>query len=89
MIWKILVFIILLAPIPAYALQCRGGAINTGDSEYELLSKCGEPKYKSVIRTDNTGNPVVTRWFYRFSRDGLLYSVTIKHGTITNIKVKK
>lgn len=58
------------------AIQCGTDLVAVGDSEHDLLQKCGEPALRS-------GNP----WTYDQGSDSLLKIVTVGNGKVISIQV--
>jgi hypothetical protein len=66
-----LVFSVLfLVSAPARATRCGGGIVAVGDTEYEVLSKCGAPTFtdeRQVERVKRTGAAGLVRWTVRIA----------------------
>lgn len=58
------------------AIQCGTDLVAVGDSEYDLVRKCGEPAYRN-------GN----QWTYDQGPDSLLKIVTVGNGRVISIHV--
>jgi hypothetical protein len=58
------------------AIECGTELVNVGDSEYELLEKCGEP-------TQRRGNELI----YDQGTGSLLKIVTVGNGRVLSIQV--
>jgi hypothetical protein len=97
----ILSFLIVLLTIPVSVTQaasftCTGGIISAGDSRTDLIMKCGEPDRKDshneeiVERTDReiTRKIYITveEWTYDLGPRQFMRIVTIKNGTISDIR---
>ncbi len=65
------------------AIRCQGQLIGPGDSEYALVSACGEPVYKHQIGSGSHGEGDEAYWYYKIDGqtveihmiDGHVYSV--------------
>ena len=80
-----IVFIVLLlvVSIPCHALRWGTGLIQEGDHSCIVLQKCGEPKYKEVIR-EGIKRSKIEHWMYE--RSGMYYVFVFKGGILTEIK---
>lgn len=80
----------------AATLDCRGGIISTGDSRVDLLGKCGEPDAKEshdeeiTERLDDGSKRkifiTVEDWTYNFGPNQFMRIVTLRNGTVANIR---
>jgi hypothetical protein len=99
----ILWFLALMPALPcprahAATLDCAGGLISVGDSRVDLLSKCGDPDAKEAHEEEITERPgdgskrrlfvAVEDWTYNFGPGRFMRIVTLKNGTVTNIRTR-
>lgn len=80
----------------ASTLDCAGGIISVGDPRVDLLMKCSEPDSKEshdeeIIDRLAQGEKrklfvTVDEWTYNFGPGRFMRIVTLKNGTITNIR---
>jgi hypothetical protein len=98
-------FLIILLTVPgvenvhAATLDCGGGIISTGDSRMDLLMKCGEPDGKESHDEEIVDRPdpatkrklfiVVEDWTYNFGPSQFMRIVTLRNGTVSNIRSGK
>ncbi len=96
-----LFFLALLLATPcsnmyAATLDCAGGIISVGDTRIDLLAKCGDPDHKEshneefVERLDDGTKRklfiTVDVWTYNFGPTQFMRIVTLKNGTVANIR---
>jgi hypothetical protein len=77
-------------------LDCAGGIISSGDRRADLLAKCGEPDSKESHYEEiserfdrGVGRKLfvnVEDWTYDFGQNQLQRIVTLKNGTVVNIR---
>ena len=60
-------------------LRCRGGVVAIGDSERDVLDKCGDPL--EIAHKQDYG-PI---WIYHFYNDRFMYYLEILHGNLQRI----
>jgi len=82
--------------IYAATLDCAGGIVSDGDRRADLLMKCGEPDSKEShdeVIGDRPGPGVrrkflitVEEWTYNFGPSRFVRIVTLKNGTISDIR---
>ena len=63
----VLVFLAAISLFSASALanrvfRCLGERVNTGDSTYSVLKKCGDPAYQEIISSESCDK--VEKWHY-------------------------
>ena len=76
---------IFLTPAISNALmRWENDVINIGDYSCIILQKCGQPKYKEIIRK-GIKYPKIEHWLYEKS-DGYYYIFIFKGGILTKIK---
>jgi hypothetical protein len=82
------------------SLRCDGGIVSLGDSELDLLGKCGEPALRhsrteeraTVAREEDRGvsgvrvATTVRAWTYNFGPQRFLYVVTLEGGKVVGIE---
>jgi len=75
------------------SINCRGGIVEVGDSEFELLGKCGEPALRDtwpILRGFTLLNSsvlaIVEEWTYNFGPTRFLMRVRLEGGTVGSIK---
>jgi hypothetical protein len=96
-----LCFMALMAAVPyddvsASTLDCAGGIVSDGDRRADLLMKCGEPDSKEShdeVIGDRPGPGVrrkffitVEEWTYDFGPSRFVRIVTLKNGTVSDIR---
>lgn len=96
----LLFLIVLLTMLPVHlhaaSLDCPGGIIATGDSRLDLVMKCGEPDAKEshdeeIIDRSDPGMKrkvliTVEAWTYNFGPAQFLRIVTLRNGTVSDIR---
>jgi uncharacterized protein DUF2845 len=80
----------------ASSLDCAGGIVSDGDTRMDLLMKCGEPDAKEShdeVISDRPGPGVrrklfitVEEWTYNFGPGQFMRIVTLKNGTVSDIR---
>lgn len=79
----------------AWALRCGNRLVNTGDRQFEVLAKCGEPLWRERWEDDvyerrfydrlERQTVVVEEWIYDFGPNRLLYLLRFRNGRLTDI----
>ncbi len=92
----ILTAVVLLFPHASAAMRCGNDLVDVGDTKIEVLKKCGEPTLKEEIGEDITHENdslgrrkekrYVEQWTYNFGSTRLIYVLTIKGGTVVDIR---
>jgi hypothetical protein len=82
------------------AMRCGNQLVYTGDSQYNVLMKCGEPQdrqfYEEVVAIYNaagyqigTTTNVVERWIYQKSPVDFEYTLSFDAGILKNISANR
>jgi hypothetical protein len=97
----ILAFLIILLTVPvggvyAASFDCAGGIVSVGDARTDLLMKCGEPDSKEAHNEEIVDRPdqgvkrkrsiTVEDWTYNFGPRQFMRIITLKNGSITDIR---
>lgn len=89
-----------LLALPASAMRCGTQLVSEGDSQYSVLSKCGEPLDKRIYeetvpifdawgyQIGTTTNTVET-WIYQKSSADFQYELIFESGKIKQINVNR
>lgn len=79
-------------PAAAESMRCQGGVVQRGDSEAQVLARCGEPDHETVYqrelrRQDGYGIRVidVKTWTYRRGYGRFALLLTFEGGLMTRI----
>lgn len=94
-IHALLALVLLLAAGDAVALRCKGRVIETGDYDFQVRERCGEPYWISddsnMVITDANG-PLVRRavqqvqgWYYNFGPGSLVQHLVFVDGRLQRI----
>ncbi len=84
-----------LAGTPCLAMFCDNGVISEGDTQIEVLKRCGDPDYVTSpeYRYEGTGGrhtdvrrTTVIDWIYNFGPRRFLYTVTFEGGRVVQIE---
>lgn len=80
----------------AHAVRCDGGVVTVGDSQYEVLAKCGDPAFREVRQVEKvrriTPDEVVrwtvdiTEWVYDFGPTRFIQVLVFEHDTLRHIR---
>ena len=62
--------------------RCSGEKINTGDTTYSVLKKCGEPAFKELL--SNEGCEREEKWHYDCFGRGYVEELFFKKGILVN-----
>jgi hypothetical protein len=84
----------------AIAMRCGTSLISEGDSEYDVISKCGEPLYQQTFNElinqyDYYGRRIgvipkaVTKWIYQKSSAEFQYELIFEQGVLKKIKANR
>lgn len=82
------------------AMRCGDSLVYTGDNQYNILQKCGEPKdkqfYEEVVPLYNsagyqvgTTTNVIERWIYQRSPVDFQYILTFDAGVVKAINANR
>ena len=84
-----------LAGQPCLGMFCDDGIISKGDTQVEVLKRCGDPDYVAVpdCRCSRTGGhhlnvrrATVVDWIYNFGPRRFIYTVTFEGGRVIRIE---
>lgn len=92
----LLVFMGIFVPSMCFAIgetdsyQCSSGIVSIGDSQHEVVQKCGNPArkghvYKSIVRYGKARNRSVEEWTYNPGPNGFVYLVSFEGGKVVDI----
>lgn len=95
-----LLFIFCLVSVASQAMRCGDKLVYTGDSQYAILQKCGEPQdkqiYEEVVPLYNAAGyqigttvNVVERWIYQRSSADFQYTLTFNSGVVKEINANR
>lgn len=84
----------------AYAMRCGNNLVYEGDSEYDVLSKCGQPLSKQdydqpVIQYDSQGHQIgaisgsISKWIYQKSPEDFQYELIFDAGVLKKINANR
>lgn len=84
----------------AFAMRCGDQLVDTGDNQFTIVQKCGEPKdkqrYEEVIPIYNaegaqvgTTLNVVERWIYQRSPADFQYTLVFDAGILKDIETNR
>ena len=84
----------------AHAMRCGNSLVYEGDSEYDVLYKCGEPLSKQtydqpVIQYNAQGYQIgaisssITKWIYQQSPADFQYVLTFDQGVLKKINANR
>ena len=97
----IILLLLTLTSLPAYALRCGNRLVSEGDTKLELLRHCGEPEHKSWrkeyypirVYDRHTGEyrlareeRLVEEWIYNFGPNRFMQSILFRDGRIDKIE---
>jgi hypothetical protein len=82
------------------AMRCGDNLVDSGDSQYNILQKCGEPQdkqsYEELIPLYNqagyqigTTTNIVERWIYQKSPADFQYTLTFNAGILKEISANR
>jgi hypothetical protein len=85
---------------PAYAMRCGDKLVFEGDSQYTVLSKCGEPLDKMIYEENiplynaagyqiGTTTNTVETWIYQKSPADFQYELVFNSGKVNQINVNR
>jgi len=77
--------------LPADTFRCGQKVVRTGDSEAELLQRCGEPMERQsateeIWLKDGLDRVRVNRWYYKLSERRLQRVVVLYKGHVVEIR---
>ena len=72
MLFLVVLMMIVIVAVDAYAFRCRNEIVTTGNSECVVLSRFGPPTYKQEVNTETRGTTVGR--YYRGHYYGGMYS---------------
>lgn len=89
-----------IASLSAQAMRCGVNLVTTGDNQYNVLQKCGEPKDKQIYTQEiplynSAGYQIGTttnteeRWIYQKSPQEFQYTILFDSGIIKDIKTDR
>ncbi len=84
----------------AEAMRCGNQLVEEGDSDFDVLSKCGEPLYKkdydqAVPQYNTQGNQIgaiqssISKWYYQKSPGEFQYELIFDAGVLKHIKASR
>lgn len=93
-------FVLFFMSFSIYAMRCGDKLVYEGDSQYAVLSKCGEPldkyNYEQVIPLYNeagyqigTNTVVIERWIYQRSPADFQYTLNFDSGILKEINANR
>jgi hypothetical protein len=68
-------------PEPLSSFQCSGGVASVGDTNSDVIAKCGEPNRVQKIRGEMS-----EQWTYNFSAAKKLYFLEFQRGRLERIE---
>lgn len=82
------------------AMRCGTQLVEEGDSDFDVLSKCGEPLYKkdydqAVPQYNAQGNQIgainssISKWYYQKSPGEFQYELIFDAGVLKHIKASR
>ena len=81
-----------VAPAAADSMRCEGGVVRRGDSEAQVLARCGEPHHETVYQRELRGQDGygirvvdVKTWTYRRGYGRFALLLTFEGGLMTRI----
>lgn len=86
--------------VAAHCMRCGDKLVDTGDNQYNILQKCGEPQdkqnYEEIIPLYNAAGyqigttvNVVERWIYQRSPADFQYTLVFDAGVLKEINVNR
>ncbi|WP_353979071.1 DUF2845 domain-containing protein [Salinicola endophyticus] len=91
LIWVL--FLIIGASTPSYALRCQNGLVQDGDLKSEVIAKCGSPASKEVEPPQSRGGRIIKgavtieRWIYG-PMNGAYYYLRFIDGKLVDEDIK-
>lgn len=84
----------------ANAMRCGNNLVYEGDSEFDVLSKCGEPldkqKYdQPIMQYNDEGNQIgmiigsISKWIYHNSPEDFQYELIFDQGVLKKINANR
>ncbi|CEG56650.1 DUF2845 domain-containing protein [Legionella fallonii] len=84
----------------AEAMRCGNQLVQEGDSDFDVLSKCGEPLYKkdydeAIPQYNDQGNRIgaikssISKWYYQKSPGEFQYELIFDAGVLKHIKASR
>jgi hypothetical protein len=76
-------------------LRCKNDIVSLGDTQYEVLSKCGDPVHKATVGEQKQRRPggadymPVEEWTYNFGPTSFIYVLQFTGGKLTDIITKE
>ena len=96
LITLLLAALVVLFPHASLAMRCGNDLVDVGDTKILVLKKCGEPALKEEIGEDiyhendalgrRKEKRYVEQWTYNFGSTRFIYILTIKNGTVVDIR---
>ena len=80
---------------PCFGMFCDDGVISKGDTQMEVLKRCGQPDYVTTPeyryvgtrgRHVNVRKTTVVDWIYNFGPRQFIYTVTFEGGRVVEIE---
>lgn len=86
--------------INVMAMRCADKLVYEGDSQYNVLLKCGEPLYKQVYEQSvpifnaygyqiGVGTSTIETWFYQKSSADFQYTLIFNSGVLQSINANR
>jgi len=77
---------------PCFALICDGGVVSEGDTQMDVLKRCGSPTYQTQPDELYTKHPgairqsTVVDWVFNFGPRRFMYTITFVGGRVAEIE---
>ena len=87
--------VLALGAQPCFGMLCDDGVVSKGDTQMEVLKRCGNPDYVtspdyrysgSRGRHVNVKRTTVVDWIYNFGPRQFIYTVTFEGGRVVRIE---
>lgn len=93
---SVVLFLLLVVALPASAMRCGSNLIDTGDNDFKVHDRCGEPfwteQYVRVevfgARTEHEVQEEVPYevWYYNFGPQSFMLALTFRNGRLEGIE---
>lgn len=87
------ILIIVFSPMQGYAWRCGSNVIEQGMRMYDVIEKCGEPKYKQVvgelILPENSSMVKTYVWEFVYKNGGFTRILTFHGSKLVKIEEEK
>lgn len=80
---------------PCFGMFCDGGVVSEGDTQMDVLKRCGDPHYVTSPEYRYVGTrghhvdvrrTTVVDWIYNFGPRRFIYTVTFEGGRVVRIE---